>query len=71
VLRQAVTVNVLDIPTDANITITSPLTASCAGGIVLTPTSALAGATFKYYTDQNKTQVATGTIDSKDGQQEL
>ena len=66
-LRQAVTVNVLDVPTDANITITSPLTASCAGGIVLAPTSTLAGATFKYYLDQNKTQVATGTIDSSTG----
>ncbi|OXA75585.1 gliding motility-associated C-terminal domain-containing protein [Flavobacterium aquidurense] len=62
-VRQAVTVNVLDIPTDANITIASPLTASCAGGIVLAPTSALAGATFKYYTDQNKTvEITSGTV---------
>ena len=61
-VRQPVTVNVLSIPTAADITITSPLTASCAGGIVLAPTSALAGATFKYYTDQNKTQeITTGT----------
>ncbi|SNR36865.1 hypothetical protein, partial [Flavobacterium sp. ov086] len=62
-VRQPVTVNVLDIPTDANITIASPLTASCAGGIVLAPTSALAGATFKYYTDQNKTvEITSGTV---------
>ncbi|KQX15503.1 gliding motility-associated C-terminal domain-containing protein [Flavobacterium sp. Root420] len=62
-IRQPVTVNVLSIPTATDITIASPLTASCAGGIVLTPTSALAGATFKYYTDQNKTQeITTGTI---------
>ncbi|MCD0469283.1 hypothetical protein LPB88_06000, partial [Flavobacterium sp. JAS] len=62
-VRQPVTINVLDVPTDANITIASPLTASCVGGIVLAPTSALAGATFKYYTDQNKTlEITTGTI---------
>ncbi|QOG01502.1 gliding motility-associated C-terminal domain-containing protein [Flavobacterium sp. MDT1-60] len=62
-VRQPVTINVLSIPTATDITIASPLTASCAGGIVLTPTSALAGATFKYYTDQNKTQeINTGTI---------
>jgi gliding motility-associated-like protein/uncharacterized repeat protein (TIGR01451 family) len=61
-VRQPVTVNVLSIPTAADITIASPLTASCAGGIVLAPTSALVGATFKYYTDQNKTQeITTGT----------
>ncbi|RED26703.1 gliding motility-associated-like protein [Flavobacterium cutihirudinis] len=62
-VRQPVTVNVLAIPTANDITITSPLTASCAGGIVLTPTSALAGATFKYYTTQNKTtEIVTGTV---------
>ncbi|SHL83475.1 Ig-like domain-containing protein [Flavobacterium saccharophilum] len=62
-VRQPVTVNVLDVPTDANITIASPLTASCGGGIVLAPTSALAGATFKYYTDQNKTvEITSGTV---------
>ena len=62
-VRQPVTITVLPIPTAADITIASPVTASCAGDIVLTPTSALAGATFKYYTDQNKTQeITTGTI---------
>ncbi|MCC9074137.1 DUF11 domain-containing protein [Flavobacterium sp. F-65] len=61
--REAVTVTVLPIPTDADITITSPQIASCVGGVVLAPTSALAGAQFKYYTDQNKTQeISTGTI---------
>ncbi|MFH6994065.1 gliding motility-associated C-terminal domain-containing protein [Flavobacterium sp. FlaQc-48] len=62
-VRQPVTITVLPIPTAADITITSPVTASCTGGVVLTPTSALSGATFKYYTDQNKTQeITTGTI---------
>jgi gliding motility-associated-like protein/uncharacterized repeat protein (TIGR01451 family) len=62
-VRQPVTINVLSIPTAADIAITSPLTASCAGGIVLAPTSALAGATFKYYTDANKTQpISNGTV---------
>ncbi|WP_109746180.1 Ig-like domain-containing protein [Flavobacterium araucananum] len=62
-VRQPVTITVLPIPTAADIAITSPVTATCAGGIVLTPTSALAGATFKYYTDQNKTQeITTGTL---------
>ncbi|MFD2939263.1 Ig-like domain-containing protein, partial [Flavobacterium notoginsengisoli] len=62
-VRQPVTINVLQIPTAADIAITSPVTASCAGGIVLTPTSTLAGATFKYYTSQDKTQeIINGTV---------
>ncbi|URC11141.1 gliding motility-associated C-terminal domain-containing protein [Flavobacterium sp. B183] len=61
-VRQAVTVTVLPLPTASDINITSPVTASCAGGIVLTPSSPLAGATFKYYLDASKTQEATGTI---------
>ncbi|MFH6948586.1 gliding motility-associated C-terminal domain-containing protein [Flavobacterium sp. FlaQc-51] len=62
-VRQPVTITVLPIPTAADIAITSPLTASCAGGVVLTPTSALAGATFKYYLDQNKTEeITTGSV---------
>ncbi|MFW0736132.1 gliding motility-associated C-terminal domain-containing protein [Flavobacterium sp. T12S277] len=61
-VRQPVTVTVLPLPTATDINIATPLTASCSGGIVLTPTSALAGATFKYYLDGNKTQEATGTI---------
>ncbi|OCB73250.1 gliding motility-associated C-terminal domain-containing protein [Flavobacterium piscis] len=66
-VRQPVTITVLPIPTAADITIASPLTASCNGTVVLTPTSALAGATFKYYLDQNKTQVVAGTIDPSTG----
>ncbi|OXA69120.1 hypothetical protein B0A67_20050, partial [Flavobacterium aquidurense] len=66
-VRQPVTVTVLPIPTAADITIASPLTASCNGSVVLAPTSALAGATFKYYLDQNKTQAAAGTIDPSTG----
>ncbi|WP_073482199.1 gliding motility-associated C-terminal domain-containing protein [Flavobacterium sp. CF108] len=62
-LRQAVTVTVLSIPTDADVIITTPVEATCAGGAVLTPTSStITGAEFKYYTDQNKTQeIITGT----------
>jgi gliding motility-associated-like protein/uncharacterized repeat protein (TIGR01451 family) len=61
-VRQPVTVTVAPFATAANVTITSPLTASCAGGAVLFPTSALVGAQFRYYTDQNKTQeIITGT----------
>ena len=66
-VRQPVTITVLPIPTAADITIASPLTASCNGTVVLAPTSALAGATFKYYLDQNKTQVVAGTIDPSTG----
>ena len=62
-LRQAVTVNVLPVPTAANITIASPVEATCAGGAVLTPTSNIAGATFRYYTSQTKAQeITSGTI---------
>ncbi|WP_343697680.1 gliding motility-associated C-terminal domain-containing protein [Flavobacterium sp.] len=62
-LRQAVTVTVLPIPTDADVIITTPVEASCTGDAVLTPTSStITGAEFRYYTDQNKTQeIITGT----------
>ncbi|MGO4773750.1 hypothetical protein ACEN2I_19020, partial [Flavobacterium sp. W22_SRS_FK3] len=61
-VRQPVTVTVAPFATAADVTIISPLEASCAGGVVLSPTSALAGAQFRYYTDQNKTQeIVTGT----------
>ncbi|KRD10149.1 hypothetical protein ASE21_10530 [Flavobacterium sp. Root901] len=62
-LRQAVTVTVLPIPTDTDVIITTPVEASCTGDAVLTPTSTtIAGAAFRYYTDQNKTQeILTGT----------
>ncbi|EJL60801.1 hypothetical protein PMI10_03659, partial [Flavobacterium sp. CF136] len=61
-VRQPVTVTVSPFATATDVIITSPLEASCAGGVVLSPTSALAGAQFRYYTDQNKTQeIITGT----------
>ncbi|MBO9585197.1 MAG: gliding motility-associated C-terminal domain-containing protein [Flavobacterium sp.] len=62
-LRQAVTVNVLPIPTAADIVITSPVEATCAGEAVLTPSSAIAGVQFRYYTDQNKTtEIVNGSV---------
>ncbi len=61
-LRQAVTVNVLPIPTAANIVIASPVEATCTGTAVLTPSSDIAGVQFKYYTDQTKAQeIVNGT----------
>jgi len=61
-IRQAVTVNVLAIPTATDILISSPAEATCDGGVVLNPSTAIAGAQFRYYTDQNKTQeILTGT----------
>ncbi|MEZ0181348.1 hypothetical protein AB9T89_03825, partial [Flavobacterium oncorhynchi] len=70
--RQAVTVNVVPVPTAADILINSPLTASCAGGIVLSPTSSLTGVVFNYFENQSDiTPIANGTIGgitySKDG----
>ncbi|QSW89520.1 gliding motility-associated C-terminal domain-containing protein [Flavobacterium endoglycinae] len=62
-LRQAVTVTVLPIPTDSDILISTPVEATCAGQAVLAPSSSIAGVTFKYYTDQAKTQeIITGTV---------
>ncbi len=61
-IRQAVTVNVLPIPTAADIVIPTPVEASCAGSVVLNPSTAIAGAQFRYYTDQNKTtEIVNGT----------
>ncbi|WP_163396731.1 hypothetical protein [Flavobacterium limi] len=61
-VRQPVTVTVSPFATAADVTINTPLEASCAGSVVLTPTSALVGAQFRYYTDQNKTQeIITGS----------
>ena len=61
-LRQGVTVTVVPLPTDADVVITTPIEATCAGGAVIAPTSTIAGAQFRYYTDQNKTQeIITGT----------
>ncbi|PAM95054.1 hypothetical protein B4N84_07135 [Flavobacterium sp. IR1] len=62
-IRQAVTVTVLPVPTAADIIITSPVEATCAGTAVLTPTSSIAGATFRYFTSQTKDQeITTGTV---------
>ena len=61
-LRQGVTVTVVPLPTDADVVVTTPIEATCAGGAVIAPTSTIAGAQFRYYTDQNKTQeIITGT----------
>jgi gliding motility-associated-like protein/uncharacterized repeat protein (TIGR01451 family) len=63
-VRQPVTVTVLQIPTAGNITIASPVEATCSGGAVLTPSSNIAGVQFKYYTDQNKaTEIIDGSVD--------
>ncbi len=56
--RVRVDVQVLTTPVAADITIPSVLTA-CQGNITLNPSSAIGGATIKYYTDQNKTQEIT------------
>ncbi|MHC0444867.1 Ig-like domain-containing protein [Flavobacterium sp. 3-218] len=62
-LRQAVTVNVLPIPTAGDIAITSPVEATCAGTAVLTPSSAIAGVTFKYYENPNRTgEIVDGSV---------
>ncbi|KAF2508771.1 hypothetical protein EYY60_16760, partial [Flavobacterium zhairuonense] len=61
-VRQPVTVTVLPLADASNITIASPVVSSCAGIAVLSPTSNLTGAQFKYYTDQAKTQeIITGS----------
>ncbi|MFH7011375.1 gliding motility-associated C-terminal domain-containing protein [Flavobacterium sp. FlaQc-52] len=54
-VREPITVTVSPFATAANITIASPVEASCAGVVTLSPTSALVGAQFKYYGDQAKT----------------
>ncbi|WKL48482.1 gliding motility-associated C-terminal domain-containing protein [Flavobacterium pectinovorum] len=62
-VRQPVTVTVAPFATAADVTIPSPQEASCAGEVTLSPTSPLAAAQFRYYTDQIKTQeIVTGTI---------
>ncbi len=61
-LRQGVTVTVLPIPTDADITVTTPIEATCAGGAVIAPSTTIAGAQFRYYTDQDKaTEIVDGS----------
>ncbi|WP_347051948.1 gliding motility-associated C-terminal domain-containing protein [Flavobacterium olei] len=62
VARQLVTVNVNPFALASNIVATSPLEASCAGVEVISPSSALPGAQFRYYTDQNRsTEIVNGT----------
>ncbi|WDF65168.1 Ig-like domain-containing protein [Flavobacterium sp. KACC 22763] len=63
-VRQPVTVPVLQIPTEANIVIASPIEATCTGTAAIAPTSTIAGATFRYYKDQNKgTEIVDGSVD--------
>jgi len=54
-LRQGVTVTVLPLPTDADVVVTTPVEATCTGTAVIAPSTTIAGAQFRYYTDQNKT----------------
>ncbi|WP_166925676.1 immunoglobulin domain-containing protein, partial [Flavobacterium poyangense] len=54
-VREPITVTVSPFATATDITIASPVEASCTGEVTLAPTSALAGAQFKYYRDQAKT----------------
>jgi gliding motility-associated-like protein/uncharacterized repeat protein (TIGR01451 family) len=62
-VRQLVTVNVNPYSTAADVVITSPIEATCAGEAVIAPTSALVGAGFRYYTDQTKAQeIITGSV---------
>ncbi|MFC4817013.1 gliding motility-associated C-terminal domain-containing protein [Flavobacterium sp. GCM10023249] len=59
--RIAVTVTFIALPTAADISINSPVIASCLGVAVLTPTTNVANSVFHYYTDQNKTdEIITG-----------
>nr|WP_315223363.1 gliding motility-associated C-terminal domain-containing protein [uncultured Flavobacterium sp.] len=60
-VRQIVTVTVLPKSVAADIIINSPLIASCTGEVTLAPSSALAGAQFKYYANPDKTgEITTG-----------
>ncbi|MEO6174872.1 MAG: gliding motility-associated C-terminal domain-containing protein [Flavobacterium circumlabens] len=62
-VRQPVTITVNPLATPADVILTSPLEASCSGAVVLAPTSALAGAQFRYYTSQGKDQeIITGSV---------
>ncbi|WP_456312665.1 Ig-like domain-containing protein [Pseudomonas shirazensis] len=62
-VRQPVTVTVSPFATAADITIASPVEASCAGEILLSPTSALTGAQFRYYADANRdVEILDGTV---------
>lgn len=56
--RVRVNVSVIDLPVAADITIPD-LISACNGSVILSPTSAIGGAMFKYYKDQLKTQEIT------------
>lgn len=58
--RVAVNVQVINVPTAADINIPDTLTA-CQGNTTLTPTTSIGGAIIKYYTTQNRTvEITTG-----------
>ncbi|MES2811346.1 MAG: gliding motility-associated C-terminal domain-containing protein [Bacteroidota bacterium] len=59
--RVPVTVTFTAMPLASDITITSPVMASCLGVAVLAPTTVVGNSVFNYYTDQNKTvEIITG-----------
>lgn len=59
--RQVVTVTVLKKSVASDITISTPLTASCTGEVTLAPTSTLVSPTFRYYLNSDKTgEITTG-----------
>jgi len=64
--RVPVAVQVIATPTADDITIPAVLTA-CQGTITLSPTSAIGAGTFRYYTDQNKTQEITSGFTGNPG----
>lgn len=58
--RVPITINVISVPTAADINVPTTLTA-CQGAITLNPTTPISGATIKYYTDQSRTtEITTG-----------
>nr|WP_144213923.1 gliding motility-associated C-terminal domain-containing protein [Flavobacterium panacis] len=59
--RQPVTVTVNPLATSTDIVITSPIEAACDGTTILAPTSTIAGAQYRYYTDVNKVVEITGS----------
>jgi len=54
-LRVKVDITVINVPTDADISVPTNLNA-CNGSIVISPISSIGGATFRYYKDQLKNQ---------------
>ncbi len=67
-VRQPVTVIVNPYAVAADVTIPDALNASCAGQVLLSPTSSLVGAQFRYYTTATKSEEITGsTVASQPG----